>query len=1394
MARAVGEVLSDSGCVCKDASSCGVFGDDPVPRCFVDPSHCSRGGCVCQDVGRRGEGGVWDYCGGSGEIERVGGALESLSGGGLGGDDLRRRQKRKRRLREVGEGERVLFRCDTDSLNLPQRDTAWTFLLYMNADNDLELNGVWDLSMELLRLERSGDVRERNLNLVVLVDRHSPSNSSLEEVEASSSPSSSRLVSVGVVNGCPQSSLTGEEEVVEFRWRMRGDALPSSSPSSSRQAPAYSPPHSHPTSTDSNSADADESPSRSTGDFTGAFELLLVWSEQRERLEWVLLKDHGEVNMGSPSLLADFVKRGVDTFGATHYGLTFWSHGAGWVGLGKDQSHPEEGGMRLSAVRSGIEAGLWGSERSREQETGGGGKLRLSFLGMDACLMGSLSVVDTLSPFAEYILASEANEPSSGWNWRVLAATDGEGGTLSPLQLGTRMWEGYTITGRNAAWVEMGNPLTLSLVKTSAFLDFRDRLDEALKTLFRCGSSEVSAVVREALRQTARVEGCSACTCGDLGEFLELLSNETRITLRGDVRSDSGLGGAVRGDFFNVTSALIEQIEVTRDAFRDALTLHHSEGAHGRHTGLSFFIPLEADDSNRVCTNPSSSLSRQEEFFEKFDSGISHFLKQVVEDEAGGECWVDAGVAERFGQREKEREERRRNVTASIEEECEDGGDGDEGVGLKGNNGPSVSGCSETMSRRKRERDGETGTGPRRRMAEETEKQWQRLAPPPSSRPPSYFPYSSGGSLLFFRPEWSQGTSFRPQRGGGAFLPQRGQGTVIPQRGQGTVIPQRGQGTVIPQRGQGTVIPQRGQGTVIPQRRGGVFTPQRDGGVVSPRADPIPNETSRTATATNSTSVSLPHREALFSPTCPQGFQLDETSGKCTDVDECANDLLPEESCGAGPEVQCVNFEGAFACACKEGFEVSDRHCVAVPETVGDGDGELVTVRLRLVATLTSMLEEFRFSRQWFTGVFERSLARSVGGRRQDAKVSSLHRLLHSADAENGKFRTEVVMTVGPMETALKLQRQLEEAEESGDGETGSELMQSDFGKFFRLGAEVEIIEPGDDEKEGNGEEQAEGGDPRRSGSGDWSWEKVARHVQETPWWVIALVSFAVFVLIFSICCVCWRRRRKRKLARVGDGGGKKETASSMGETAPFPESSPGRDSQTGPGGWSLPERNPEGGAGDGERELPDEGGRGWLEFASVFPSPSAPPLPLHALSLSALPALSASPLPAPVHLPQAGGEQDRDEGGCLRETQPGGSRRHGVMGVGDEREGIEESAPGGVEPGGFEGNTPCPVLEEPESEGSTEAVQSRGGGMVGVFASSGFMYGNGNRDVVEAGSERSRLGGTRTVEEWGGGGPGGLFQRDNRDRRVEPEGETLDDERGFPLIRQRSLPAFYGL
>ncbi len=114
------------------------------------------------------------------------------------------------------------------------------------------------------------------------------------------------------------------------------------------------------------------------------------------------VEDMGELDMGDPQTLVDFVTWAIQNYPAQHYALTISTHGAGWLGNGPDETNNNDMLQLPELVQALGEI---------QAQTGIDG---FDLIGFDACLMGQLEVYRALEPYTQYVLASEEVIPG-GW-------------------------------------------------------------------------------------------------------------------------------------------------------------------------------------------------------------------------------------------------------------------------------------------------------------------------------------------------------------------------------------------------------------------------------------------------------------------------------------------------------------------------------------------------------------------------------------------------------------------------------------------------------------------------------------------------------------------------------------------------------------------------------------------------------------------------------------------------------------------------------------------------------------------------------------------------------------------------------------------------------------------
>ncbi len=119
--------------------------------------------------------------------------------------------------------------------------------------------------------------------------------------------------------------------------------------------------------------------------------------------------DKDSLDISTPECLAGSVNWMYDNYDADHYSVIMWNHGGG---VNKGVCVNDDNGPQHSISTRQL---CQGYRSSRLYQ---GGK-KLDFIGMDACMMGSLDLSVALSPYTKYYIASEEIE-EGGWSYAFL--------------------------------------------------------------------------------------------------------------------------------------------------------------------------------------------------------------------------------------------------------------------------------------------------------------------------------------------------------------------------------------------------------------------------------------------------------------------------------------------------------------------------------------------------------------------------------------------------------------------------------------------------------------------------------------------------------------------------------------------------------------------------------------------------------------------------------------------------------------------------------------------------------------------------------------------------------------------------------------------------------------
>ncbi len=229
-----------------------------------------------------------------------------------------------------------------------------------------------------------------------------------------------------------------------------------------------------------------------------------VYEITREGLSCILKQPSR--NMGSSETLADFLAFVKNGYPADRYGLIVWDHGAGpLVGVCLDEKYKSPDGMDRLTL----------DELSSALASGPFAESKLLFAGFDACLMATLEVAMAVSPYAEYMIASQETEPDCGWDYAFLWNLTGR---ESGWEIGRMIVSSY----RESLKKEL-RPVTLSCLDLSK----TDEVCASLGAFFSAMEPEISKDSYRKYtkcRSDSKTFGATTDSDFDLVDLLDLVS------------------------------------------------------------------------------------------------------------------------------------------------------------------------------------------------------------------------------------------------------------------------------------------------------------------------------------------------------------------------------------------------------------------------------------------------------------------------------------------------------------------------------------------------------------------------------------------------------------------------------------------------------------------------------------------------------------------------------------------------------------------------------------------------------------------------------------------------------------------------------------------------------
>lgn len=260
-----------------------------------------------------------------------------------------------------------------------------------------------------------------------------------------------------------------------------------------------------------------------------------------------VLEARERMNMGEAQTLSYFLNYACERCQSDRYVLIVWDHGGGPLGGVCWDENCTPDNLTMQELTDALAQSPFA-------------RRKLDMIGFDACLMGSLEVAWMVSPYAEYMTASEETEPGWGWNYSFLRDLERD---ASMEDTGRRIVDSYVESGDGKYNLTL-SCLDLSRIARveSAMSDFFYGLQEGER---KPSFTELSAARRasvdfgrdlraydsasyDIVDLRSLLESCRTY-CPKPGDALEQAINSAVVYSRSNVEGSSGL--SVYFPFYN---------------------------------------------------------------------------------------------------------------------------------------------------------------------------------------------------------------------------------------------------------------------------------------------------------------------------------------------------------------------------------------------------------------------------------------------------------------------------------------------------------------------------------------------------------------------------------------------------------------------------------------------------------------------------------------------------------------------------------------------------------------------------------------------------------------------------------------------------------------------------
>lgn len=234
-------------------------------------------------------------------------------------------------------------------------------------------------------------------------------------------------------------------------------------------------------------------------------------------------RSESPMSMAEEKTLQTFLEYSYSHFPADRYGLIIWDHGGGPnIGVCYDELF-NWNTLGIWSVSNAIHDSLRSEAYEEMWKATGRSVQGLDWIGFDACLMSTVETASALGGCAEVLVASQEQEPSSGWNYSFLNGLEKDPDTMTT---GQRIVEAYFEKQEE----RHGEILTLSCIRLDRISAVCEGMQDYFSKLYPILTEDSYPLLsreRSAARSFGRAEYNEAEDC-DLVDLISLIqANDT---------------------------------------------------------------------------------------------------------------------------------------------------------------------------------------------------------------------------------------------------------------------------------------------------------------------------------------------------------------------------------------------------------------------------------------------------------------------------------------------------------------------------------------------------------------------------------------------------------------------------------------------------------------------------------------------------------------------------------------------------------------------------------------------------------------------------------------------------------------------------------------------------